>query len=156
MHGDCPGGPSSPAAACPCRNAACSNDLHGPLDSRTHGGPGPLCAAIRRHGGRGGRALPGQEYRLAYQSQATDTPFAWLQPDINDAIQQAAAAGYEAVVVAPIGFLCDHVEVLYDLDVQARQTAQECGVQFARAATVGNHPIFLDMLSTLLAQRLRE
>jgi ferrochelatase len=97
----------------------------------------------------------GQEYRLAYQSQATGTPFAWLQPDINDAIQQAAAEGYQAVVVTPIGFLCDHVEVLYDLDVQARQTAQECGVQFARAATVGTHPTFLDMLSTLLVQRLR-
>lgn len=99
--------------------------------------------------------LADEDYRLAYQSQATGTPFAWLQPDISDAIQQAADAGYQAVVVAPIGFLCDHVEVLYDLDVQARQTAQDCGLQFARAATVGNHPIFLEMLSTLLTRRLR-
>src|SRR5207302_445152 len=66
-----------------------------------------------------------QDYRLAYQSQATGTPFPWLQPDINDAVQQVHTAGYRDVIVAPIGFLCDHVEVLYDLDVQAREVPLE-------------------------------
>lgn len=96
-----------------------------------------------------------QDYRLAYQSQATGTPFPWLQPDINDAIAQVQAEGYRDVIVAPIGFLCDHVEVLYDLDIQARDTALACGLTCVRAATVGTHPAFLAMLSELLAERLR-
>ena len=97
-----------------------------------------------------------QDYRLAYQSQATGTPFPWLQPDINDAVQQVHTEGYRDVIVAPIGFLCDHVEVLYDLDIQARDTAVACGMTYRRAATVGTHRGFLTMLSELLAERLRE
>jgi ferrochelatase len=96
-----------------------------------------------------------QHYYLAYQSQATGTPFPWLQPDVNDAIRQVHAAGYRDVIVAPIGFLCDHVEVLYDLDMQARDTALACGLTYVRAATVGTHTAFLTMLSELLAERLR-
>jgi ferrochelatase len=97
-----------------------------------------------------------QDYRLAYQSQVTGTPVPWLQPDINDTIQQVHAEGYRDVIVAPIGFLCDHMEVLYDLDIQARDTAIACGMTYVRAATVGNHPAFVAMLSTLIAQRLQE
>ena len=100
------------------------------------------------------RLLGRKEYRLAYQSQVTGTPRPWLQPDINDAIRQAKADGYREVIVSPIGFLCDHVEVLYDLDVEARKTARECNMAFARAKTVGNHPAFLAMLSDRLAERL--
>jgi ferrochelatase len=96
-----------------------------------------------------------QDYRLAYQSQATGTPFPWLQPDINAAVQQVHAEGFRDVIVAPIGFLCDHVEVLYDLDIQARDTATACGMTYQRAATVGTHRAFLTMLSALLAERLR-
>jgi len=96
-----------------------------------------------------------QDYCLAYQSQTTGTPFPWLQPDIHDAVQQVQAAGYREVIVAPIGFLCDHVEVLYDLDIQARETALACGLTYRRAATVGTHRAFLAMLSELLAERLR-
>lgn len=95
-----------------------------------------------------------KEYRLAYQSQVTGTPRPWLQPDINDAIRQAQADGYREVIVSPIGFLCDHVEVLYDLDVEAKKTARECNMAFVRAQTVGNHPAFLAMLSDRLAERL--
>lgn len=94
-------------------------------------------------------------FMLAYQSQATGTPFPWLQPDISEALQQVHAQGYRDVIVAPIGFLCDHVEVLYDLDIQARDTAQSCGLTYKRAATVGTHAAFLSMLSTLLAERLQ-
>jgi len=101
------------------------------------------------------KLLGRQDYRLAYQSQATGTPFPWLQPDINDAVQQVHTEGYRDVIVAPIGFLCDHVEVLYDLDIQARDTAVACGMTYQRAATVGTHRAFLTMLSELLAERLR-
>jgi ferrochelatase len=93
-------------------------------------------------------------YRLAYQSQVTGTPRPWLQPDINDAIRQAKADGYREVIVSPIGFLCDHVEVLYDLDVEATKTARECQMAFVRAKTVCHHPAFLAMLSDMIADRL--
>lgn len=96
------------------------------------------------------------DYRLAYQSQVTGTPRPWLQPDINDAIRQAKDEGYRDVVVSPIGFLCDNIEVLYDLDVEARQTAAGCGMTMIRTKTVCNHPAFLAMLSDLLAERLRK
>lgn len=96
-----------------------------------------------------------QDYRLAYQSQVTGTPRPWLQPDINHAIRQARDEGYRDVVVSPIGFLCDHVEVLYDLDVAAKNTAAACGMTFVRAKTVGNHAAFLAMLSELIAARLQ-
>lgn len=96
------------------------------------------------------------DYRVAYQSQAHGTPRPWLQPDINVAIRQAQTAGYRDVLISPIGFLCDHVEVLYDLDVEARQTALDCGLTYQRAKTVGTHPAFLAMLSELIAARLRQ
>jgi ferrochelatase len=98
--------------------------------------------------------LARQEYRVAYQSQVSGTPRPWLQPDINDAIRQAQAEGYRDVIVSPIGFLCDHVEILYDLDVAAKYTAEACNVTFIRAKTVGNHPSFIAMLSDLIAERL--
>ncbi|MGE3537555.1 MAG: ferrochelatase [Candidatus Tectimicrobiota bacterium] len=100
------------------------------------------------------RCLGRQEYRLAYQSQAHGTPRPWLQPDINEALRQARHDGYRDVIVSPIGFLCDHVEVLYDLDIEAQQTAADCGLTCVRAKTVSTHPAFLDMLSTLIAERL--
>lgn len=102
------------------------------------------------------QCLGRQEYRLAYQSQAHGTSRPWLQPDINDAIRQARCDGYREVIVSPIGFLCDHVEVLYDLDIEAQQTAAACGVTCVRAKTVGTHPAFLAMLSELIAERLVE
>jgi ferrochelatase len=78
-----------------------------------------------------------------------------LQPDINAAIRQIQAEGYHDVIISPIGFLCDHVEVLYDLDVEAQHTAAACGVTYVRAQTVGTHPAFMAMLSDLIGERLR-
>jgi ferrochelatase len=101
------------------------------------------------------RRLGRQKYHLAYQSQVTGTPRPWLQPDINDAIRQLKEQGYRDVVVSPIGFLCDHVEVLYDLDVEAKKTATACNMTFSRAKTVGNHPAFIAMLGDLIAARVR-
>ena len=97
-----------------------------------------------------------REHRIAYQSQVTGTPVPWLQPDVNDVIEQVHEDGFGAVVVAPIGFLCDHMEVLYDLDVQAKETAAACGLGFARAATVSNHPAFVAMLSDLISAHLAQ
>ena len=100
------------------------------------------------------RLLGRQDYRLAYQSQAHGTPRPWLRPDINEAIRQLQAEGYRDVIISPVGFLCDHVEVLYDLDVEAQHTAAACGVTYVRAQTVGMHPAFIAMLSALIAERL--
>jgi ferrochelatase len=115
----------------------------------------PYCKQFAETAAAAAQLLSCQDYRLAYQSQVTGTPVPWLQPDINDAIQEVQAAGYREVIVSPIGFLCDHVEVLYDLDIQARDTAAACGLTYVRAATVGNHPAFLTMLSELIARRLQ-
>ena len=95
-----------------------------------------------------------RKHRIAYQSQVTGTPVPWLQPDVNDVIEQVHEDGFRDVIVAPIGFLCDHMEVLYDLDVQAKETAAACGLGFVRANTVSNHPAFVAMLSDLISVHL--
>ena len=75
---------------------------------------------------------------------------AWLEPDVSKAIRAEAARGTRDVVAIPIGFLADHVEVLYDLDVEARAAADESGVRLHRVATVGDHPLFIEMLADLV------
>ena len=69
-------------------------------------------------------------------------------------IEQVRGDGYRDVIVAPIGFLCDHMEVLYDLDVQARETAEASGLGYVRSATVSNHPAFVAMLGGLISSHL--
>ena len=73
-------------------------------------------------------------------------------PDVGDVIRGLAAEGAAAIVVVPIGFVCDHVEVLYDLDVEARGIAAGCGVAFHRAATVSDHPAYVGMLADLVRE----
>ena len=93
-------------------------------------------------------ALPG--WQLAYQSRSGNPRDPWLEPDVNDALRTLAAAGARDVVVAPIGFVCDHVEVLYDLDVEARATAATLRLNFMRAATANDHPTFARMLAAVV------
>jgi ferrochelatase len=80
----------------------------------------------------------------------------WLGPDITDHLTDVAARGVSAVVVVPIGFLSDHVEVLWDLDEEAREKAVSLGLTFARAGTVGSHPRFVAALRELIQERLIE
>lgn len=96
--------------------------------------------------------LGAKHWRLAYQSRSGDGRVPWLEPDINEVLREVKAEGVEEVVVQPIGFLHDHVEVLFDLDVEARETAHELGLKLHRAATVGDHPAFI----RLLAERVME
>ena len=100
------------------------------------------------------KRLGRREHRIAYQSQVTSTPIPWLQPDVNDVIRQVREDGFRDVIVAPIGFLCDHMEVLYDLDVQTKETAEACGLGYVRSGTVSNHPAFVVMLSDLVGAHL--
>lgn len=90
-------------------------------------------------------------WSIAYQSRSGDGRTPWLEPDINDVIREAAGRGVREIVLVPVGFLCDHVEVLFDLDVEARQTAEAVGITFWRAGTVGDHPCFIEMLADLVA-----
>jgi protoporphyrin/coproporphyrin ferrochelatase len=83
------------------------------------------------------------DYRLAYQSRSGNPRDPWLEPDIGEVIRTEAGSGARALVVAPIGFVCDHVEVLYDLDVEAAQIAKSAGVHFERASAVNSHPEYI-------------
>lgn len=87
------------------------------------------------------------EYRQVYQSRSGNPRDPWLTPDVLDALDEEAARGSRELVVAPIGFVCDHVEVLYDLDIEAQQKAQALGLRLTRAATLGAHPAFITALA---------
>lgn len=90
-------------------------------------------------------------WQLAFQSGRAG---AWLEPTVDDALRQARDAGRRAVLLAPIGFVCDHMEVVQDLDVDARRTAAALGLGYARAATVGTHPAYVDMVRLLIDERI--
>jgi ferrochelatase len=89
-------------------------------------------------------------WELVYQSRSGRSQDPWLEPDVCEVIQRLPSLGYKDVVIAPIGFVSDHVEVLFDLDVEARQAAEEKGMGFYRAGTVSNHPSFIGVLADLL------
>jgi ferrochelatase len=93
-------------------------------------------------------------WRLVYQSRSGPPGQPWLEPDITDHLRAVHATGVSDVVIAPIGFISDHIEVLYDLDIEARQLAAELGMTMARAATAGTHPAFVSMVRELVVERL--
>ncbi|HEU0119742.1 MAG TPA: ferrochelatase [Bryobacteraceae bacterium] len=91
-------------------------------------------------------------YRLAYQSRSGPPQIPWLEPDILDVLREEKAAGTKDVVVQPIGFLSDHMEVMYDLDYEAKHLAEELGLGFTRAATAGTHPLFVQMIREVVEE----
>jgi len=94
------------------------------------------------------RELGTDRYRCVYQSRSGAPTDAWLEPDVCDALRQEASQGARAAIVAPIGFVCDHVEVLYDLDIEAARVAAELGLTLVRAKTVGTHADYIDALAS--------
>jgi len=94
------------------------------------------------------------EWSLAYQSRSGKPDDSWLEPDISDAIRKLAAAGGKAAVIAPIGFVCDHVEVLYDLDIEAKKTAGAFNIELLRAACPNAHPTFIEMMADVITQTI--
>jgi ferrochelatase len=96
---------------------------------------------------------PGAEFDLVWQSRSGPPSVPWLEPDVNDHLGALAAAGTAAVVVSPIGFVSDHVEVLWDLDEEAAATAAKLGLDYARASTVGTDPRFVRMVGQLVEER---
>ena len=94
-----------------------------------------------------------ERWRVVYQSRSGARQDPWLEPDILDHLRSLHERGVEAVVVHPIGFLSDHLEVLFDLDVEAAALSAELGMRFSRAATVGVRKRFVGMLGELIAER---
>ncbi len=104
-----------------------------------------------------GRSAQGDAGRWAmvYQSRSGPPQVPWLEPDVGDVLKTLAAEGSaKDVVIAPIGFLSDHIEVLFDLDTEAAEIAAHLGLNMVRAATVGTHPLFVRMIGQLIAERL--
>ena len=93
---------------------------------------------------------------LVYNSRSGPPSVPWLEPDVNDHLEQLADEGVRAVVVVPVGFVSDHMEVVYDLDVEAAETARTLGLEYVRAATVGVHPGFVTAIRELVEERLRD
>ncbi len=93
-------------------------------------------------------------FRLAFQSRSGPPAQSWLGPDILDSLRDLKEEGAEDVIVAPIGFLSDHMEVLFDLDTQAKGLAAELGLNMVRAKSVGIHPKFVQMIRELIVERL--
>jgi ferrochelatase len=101
-------------------------------------------------------AATGRVHRwdLVYQSRSGPPSVPWLEPDVGDHLRALVAGGTRAVVVSPIGFVSDHLEVAYDLDVEARDLAAELGLSFARAATVGTAAEFVTGIRELVNERV--
>jgi ferrochelatase len=96
------------------------------------------------------------EWTVAYQSRSGPPQQPWLEPDIRDHLRALAASGVRDLVLAPVGFVSDHMEVIYDLDTEAQGQANALGLRLVRAATAGTHPAFVRMIRELVVERMTE
>lgn len=96
------------------------------------------------------------DWGLAYSSRSGNPREPWLEPDVCDVVKDAGAKGKKHVLFIPIGFVADHVEILFDLDIEAKQAAAQAGVTLWRAKSVGTHPIFGKMMAEVVLSRLNE
>jgi protoporphyrin/coproporphyrin ferrochelatase len=93
-------------------------------------------------------------WRLVYQSRSGPAAQPWLEPDIIDYLTELEREGVEDVVIAPVGFVSDHMEVIYDLDTEARRHCEKIGLNMVRASTVSSHPVFVRMIRELIVERM--
>src|SRR5688572_20660283 len=100
-----------------------------------------------------GKASP-KGYSLAFQSRSGSPAQPWLEPDICDHLHTLKIDDITGIVVAPIGFVSDHIEVLYDLDHEAQEVAKQLGINMRRARTAGSHPAFVKMVRELVLERM--
>ncbi len=100
------------------------------------------------------RELKHAKWSLAYQSRSGDPRQPWLGPDVISSIRDLAKQNEQAVLVVPVGFLCDNVEVLYDLDIEARSEAKKVGIRYLRSRTVTDHAKFVEMFGLLIKNKL--
>jgi len=131
----------------------------------THSVPEQMNAASGRSAGRPGEAYrrqheevarlvaEGREHDLVYCSRSGPPSVPWLEPDVNEHLEALAARGVQAVVLVPIGFVSDHMEVVYDLDTEAAATARRVGITLERVPTPGTDPRFVALARDLLLER---
>lgn len=111
-------------------------------------------AVLRQAADRVGLDVAGLPWQLVFQSRSGPPHVPWLEPDVNDALRALATQRVDTVVVVPLGFLTDHMEVVWDLDHELAATAAGLGVRLVRVPTVGSHPVFLDALAELVQAHL--
>ena len=95
------------------------------------------------------------DWALVYQSRSGRPGDPWLEPDVCAYLRREHEGGLEAVVLCPIGFVCDHIEVLYDLDHEATAVCRDLGLPMVRAESVNDDPLFLDMMAEVVLQTIR-
>jgi ferrochelatase len=95
-----------------------------------------------------------RDWTVVYQSRSGRPSDPWLEPDVCDYLRQEQANGLRAAVLCPIGFVCDHVEVLYDLDREAADVCRAIGLPMTRAEAVNDDPLFLDMMADVVMKRV--
>jgi protoporphyrin/coproporphyrin ferrochelatase len=99
--------------------------------------------------------LPEERWMFCYQS-AGHTPEEWLKPDFADVMPELRAAGHTHVLIAPVQFLADHLEILYDIEIGARQQAEQNGIQFARIESLNTSPLFIKALAEVVKETMAE
>jgi ferrochelatase len=124
-----------------------------------HSIPTPMAEAsrYREELAESGRLVAGavgmRDWTVVYQSRSGRPSDPWLEPDVCDYLRREHASGLRAAVLCPIGFVCDHVEVLYDLDREAADVCREIGLPMTRAEAVNDDPLFLDMMADVVIRR---
>jgi ferrochelatase len=114
----------------------------------------PYCAQVQETAALVARKLGVETYAVAYQSQPSVSTIPWSGPSVAEAIAAFAAAGKTKIVSSAIGFLCDNIEVMYDLGVEGKRSADAHGMVFARAESVHSHPAFINMLADRVEAKL--
>ena len=97
--------------------------------------------------------LPRERWMFCYQS-AGHTPEEWLKPDFADVMPQLRAAGHTDVLIAPVQFLADHLEILYDIEIGAREQAEQHGIHFARIESLNTSPLFIKALAEVVKETM--
>ena len=110
-------------------------------------------AQLRETGQIIAEGIGNKNWRLVFQSRSGSPLQPWLGPDVRDYLHDLHEAGSVDVVVAPIGFVSDHMEIIYDLDTEAMALCHELGLNMIRAATAGTHPAFIQMIRELILER---
>lgn len=116
----------------------------------------PYCGQVEETATLVARRLKCGDYAVAYQSQPGESTIAWTQPSLEEALATFAQAGKKTVISHAIGFLCDNVEVVYDLGVEGRRCAERQGMTFFRAESVHSHPAFIGLLADRVEAKLNE
>ncbi len=111
-------------------------------------------AQLLKTAGLVAQAIDQNNWRMVYQSRSGPPTQPWLEPDILDHLKELKRSGTTDVVIAPIGFVSDHMEIVYDLDTEARQLSEQLGLNMVRAKTAGTHPAFIKMIRELILERM--